>query len=67
MNSTPPKPPRPDRDGHANPPGAPAASSGEMTLTERLARKEAEVAERFFASEPAPAWPASPLQRRMQG
>lgn len=67
MNSTPPKPPRPDRDGSANPPGAPGASSRDMTLAERLAQKEAEVAERFFASEAAPAWPASPLQRRMQG
>lgn len=67
MNSTPPKPPRPDSDGRANPPSAPAASSGEMTLAERLAQKEAQVAERFFASESAPSWPASPLQRRMQG
>ena len=67
MNSTPSKPPRPGRGRNANSPGAPAAFSRDMTLAERLARKEAEVAERFFASEPAQSWPASPLQRRMQG
>lgn len=65
-SKSPRKPPRSSMGTSAGvPSGRPAHFDG--ALSERLSLKEAEVAERFFASKPAPSWPVSPLQRRMQG
>jgi hypothetical protein len=56
-----------DRD--QTPPGkasVPSPHLEESVLSGRITQAEADVIRSFFASKPAPNWPASDLQRRMQ-